>query len=62
MIRKYIDVSEQMQGKVKKSPRIVINDIKKRQTTALILTLPKVGEPYVVYTDASRDVCGGVLI
>ncbi|CAN6465712.1 unnamed protein product [Victoria cruziana] len=37
-------------------------DIKKRLTLAPILVLPKVGEPYVVYTDASRDGYGGVLM
>ncbi|CAN6454680.1 unnamed protein product [Victoria cruziana] len=37
-------------------------DIKKRLTSAPILILPKVGESYVVYTDASRDVYGGVLM
>ncbi|CAN6477121.1 unnamed protein product [Victoria cruziana] len=37
-------------------------DIKKRLTTALVLVLPKVGEPYVVYTDASREGYGGVLM
>ncbi|CAN6462834.1 unnamed protein product [Victoria cruziana] len=37
-------------------------DIKKRLTSAPILVLPKVGEPYVVYTDAFRDGYGGVLM
>ncbi|CAN6444951.1 unnamed protein product [Victoria cruziana] len=37
-------------------------DIKKRLTTTLVLVLPKVGEPYVVYTDASREGYGGVLM
>ncbi|CAN6445407.1 unnamed protein product [Victoria cruziana] len=37
-------------------------DIKKRLTSAPILILPKVGEPYVVYTDASRDGYGGILM
>ncbi|CAN6445433.1 unnamed protein product [Victoria cruziana] len=37
-------------------------EIKRRLTTAPILVLPKVGEPYVVYTDASRDGYGGVLM
>ncbi|CAN6462542.1 unnamed protein product [Victoria cruziana] len=33
--------------------------IKRRLTMAPILVLPKMGEPYVVYTDASRDGYGG---
>ncbi|CAN6487285.1 unnamed protein product [Victoria cruziana] len=37
-------------------------DIKKRLTSAPILVLPKVGESYVVYTDASRDGYEGVLM
>ncbi|CAN6447952.1 unnamed protein product [Victoria cruziana] len=37
-------------------------DIKKRLTSAPILVLSKVGESYVVYTDASRDGYGGVLM
>ncbi|CAN6447612.1 unnamed protein product [Victoria cruziana] len=37
-------------------------DIKRRLTTVTVLVLPKVGESYVVYTDASRDGYGGVLM
>ncbi|CAN6465229.1 unnamed protein product [Victoria cruziana] len=37
-------------------------DIKKRLTTAPVLVLSKVGEPYVVYTNASREGYGGVLM
>ncbi|CAN6440882.1 unnamed protein product [Victoria cruziana] len=37
-------------------------DIKRRLTTAPVLVLPKVGESYVVYTDASREGYGGVLM
>ncbi|CAN6455602.1 unnamed protein product [Victoria cruziana] len=37
-------------------------DIKKRLTTAPVLVLPKVRESYVVYTDASREGYGGVLM
>ncbi|CAN6447714.1 unnamed protein product [Victoria cruziana] len=37
-------------------------DIKRRLTTAPVLVLPKVGESYVVHTDASREGYGGVLI
>ncbi|CAN6483490.1 unnamed protein product [Victoria cruziana] len=39
-----------------------LQDIKRRLTIALILVLSKVGEPYVVYTDALRDGYGGVLM
>ncbi|CAN6454199.1 unnamed protein product [Victoria cruziana] len=37
-------------------------DIKRRLTTAPVLVLSKVGESYVVYTDASRDGYGSVLM
>lgn len=38
------------------------NELKKRLTTSPILTLPKPGEPFVVYCDASKMGLGGVLM
>ena len=37
-------------------------ELKKRLTSAPILTLPNPGEPFVVYCDASKMGLGGVLI
>ncbi|CAN6456208.1 unnamed protein product [Victoria cruziana] len=37
-------------------------EVKGRLTSAPILTLPKVGETFVVFTDASREGYGGVLM
>ena len=39
-----------------------IAELKKRLTSAPILTLPNPGEPFVVYCDASKMGLGGVLI
>jgi len=38
------------------------NELKKRLTTAPVLILPKSGEPFVVYCDASKLGLGGVLM
>jgi len=38
------------------------NELKQRLTTAPILILPKSGEPFVVYCDASKLGSGGVLM
>jgi len=38
------------------------NELKQRLTTTLILILPKSGEPFVVYCDASKLGLGGVLM
>ena len=37
-------------------------ELKKRLTSAPILTLPNPGEPFVVYCDASKMGLGGVLM
>ncbi|MCI83709.1 ABC transporter C family member 12-like, partial [Trifolium medium] len=39
-----------------------IQELKKRLTTAPVLTLPDASEPFVVYCDASKMGLGGVLM